>query len=472
MAETNGYILPDAGCLLPHSGQIAKDTLQLSLRLSRLAYDMDIAPYLDAGWQDVSFQVDDLLLTDFKSRKSILQAAAKAKSRMEKLDPISQYLGFKRQKEELDTCKAVVLSKPAEDKTLIVIAFTGTTRRMYEWLGNLRVEEEDGFHAGFLQLTKVFEENAGKILFPSIQKTLANVIDEMRAGSRQYRLFVTGHSQGAALTQIYLYRLMQSGVSAENLQGVGFASPCVCMERSVQLAANYPIIHVINADDVVARIGGRMHIGMCCVLPPSGEFRRACYGPRADLPVMRELLMLLHDVRSTPQALLLGMALTESLSQLPANESEEIWGAVMRSYLPDMFVQRLRGYAQRIMRSANRRLQDKYEKTAGSVKLDELVVYREKWADCIACFGAKESIAALMDVLVRPHALAEGRRTRAYQLLVEEFDHQLVSCMWCNTGDPVWDGLANGKQKNREMRAAYDRFHPLSTQRRRNRDDL
>ena len=472
MAETNGYILPDAGCLLPRSGQIAKDTLQLSLRLSRLAYDMDIAPYLDAGWQDVSFQVDDLLLTDFKSRKSILQAAAKAKSRMEKLDPISQYLGFKRQKEELDTCKAVVLSKPAEDKTLIVIAFTGTTRRMYEWLGNLRVEEEDGFHAGFLQLTKVFEENAGKILFPSIQKTLANVIDEMRAGSRQYRLFVTGHSQGAALTQIYLYRLMQSGVSAENLQGVGFASPCVCMERSVQLAANYPIIHVINADDVVARIGGRMHIGMCCVLPPSGEFRRACYGPRADLPVMRELLMLLHDVRSTPQALLLGMALTESLSQLPANESEEIWGAVMRSYLPDMFVQRLRGYAQRIMRSANRRLQDKYEKTAGSVKLDELVVYREKWADCIACFGAKESIAALMDVLVRPHALAEGGRTRAYQLLVEEFDHQLVSCMWCNTGDPVWDGLANGKQKNREMRAAYDRFHPLSTQRRRNRDDL
>ena len=472
MAETNGYILPDAGCLLPRSGQIAKDTLQLSLRLSRLAYDMDIAPYLDAGWQDVSFQVDDLLLTDFKSRKSILQAAAKAKSRMEKLDPISQYLGFKRQKEELDTCKAVVLSKPAEDKTLIVIAFTGTTRRMYEWLGNLRVEEEDGFHAGFLQLTKVFEENAGKILFPSIQKTLADVIDEMRAGSRQYRLFVTGHSQGAALTQIYLYRLMQSGVSAENLQGVGFASPCVCMERSVQLAANYPIIHVINADDVVARIGGRMHIGMCCVLPPSGEFRRACYGPRADLPVMRELLMLLHDVRSTPQALLLGMALTESLSQLPANESEEIWGAVMRSYLPDMFVQRLRGYAQRIMRSANRRLQDKYEKTAGSVKLDELVVYREKWADCIACFGAKESIAALMDVLVRPHALAEGGRTRAYQLLVEEFDHQLVSCMWCNTGDPVWDGLANGKQKNREMRAAYDRFHPLSTQRRRNRDDL
>ena len=472
MAETNGYILPDAGCLLPRSGQIAKDTLQLSLRLSRLAYDMDIAPYLDAGWQDVSFQVDDLLLTDFKSRKSILQAAAKAKSRMEKLDPISQYLGFKRQKEELDTCKAVVLSKPVEDKTLIVIAFTGTTRRMYEWLGNLRVEEEDGFHAGFLQLTKVFEENAGKILFPSIQKTLANVIDEMRAGSRQYRLFVTGHSQGAALTQIYLYRLMQSGVSAENLQGVGFASPCVCMERSVQLAANYPIIHVINADDVVARIGGRMHIGMCCVLPPSGEFRRACYGPRADLPVMRELLMLLHDVRSTPQALLLGMALTESLSQLPANESEEIWGAVMRSYLPDMFVQRLRGYAQRIMRSAKRRLQDKYEKTAGSVKLDELVVYREKWADCIACFGAKESIAALMDVLVRPHALAEGGRTRAYQLLVEEFDHQLVSCMWCNTGDPVWDGLANGKQKNREMRAAYDRFHPLSTQRRRNRDDL
>ena len=470
MAENSGYILPDAGCLLPRSGRIAKDTLQLSLRLSKLAYDMDIAPYLDAGWQDISFQVDDLLLTDFKSRKSILQAAAKAKSRMEKLDPISQYRGFKRQKEELDTCKAVVLSKQTGDITLIVIAFTGTTRRMYEWLGNLRVEEEDGFHAGFLQLTKVFEENAGKITFPSIQKTLANVIDEMRAGSSRYRLFVTGHSQGAALTQIYLYRLMQSGVPAEKMQGVGFASPCVCMERSVQLAANYPIIHVINADDVIARIGGRMHIGMCHVLPPSGDFRRACYGPRADLPVMREMLALLHDVRSTPQALLLGMALTESLAQLPASESEEIWGAVMRSYLPDVFVQRLRGYAQRIMRSANRRLQMKYEKTAGAVKTEELAVYRGKWADCIANFGAKESIAALMDVLARPHALAESGHTRAYQLLTEEFDRQLVSCMWCNTGDPVWDQWTE-IPKGREMRAAYDRFHPLSTQRRRKRDD-
>ena len=112
----------------------------------------------------------------------------------------------------------------------------------------------------------------------------------------------------------------------------------------------------------------------------------------------------------------------------------------------------------------------KYEKTAGAVKTEELAVYRGKWADCIANFGAKESIAALMDVLARPHALAESGHTRAYQLLTEEFDRQLVSCMWCNTGDPVWDQWTE-IPKGREMRAAYDRFHPLSTQRRRKRDD-
>ena len=463
--------LPAAECLLPVGRGISRDTLLMSLHLSRLAYDMDIAPYLDDGWQDVSIQVDEMLLTNLTSRKMILQAAARAKGRMEKLDPISQYRGFRRQKKDVGVCKAVVMAKELGDQVLIAVAFTGTTRRLYEWLSNLRIEENEGFHAGFLQLTKIFEEQAAQIVFPALEKTLDDILHEMRAGSGRYRLFITGHSQGAALTQIYVYRLMQSGVPAEYMHGVGFASPSVSFERSVAVAADYPVLNVINADDVIARVGGRMHVGMCRVLPSSAAYRRLCYGPRADTPVMLNMLELLHDVRSTEDALLLVVALTESLVLLPESDSEEIVGTVMRMYLPDMLAQRLTGYARRIAQEAQRRLWAQCEK-GGCADRQRLEKFAAEWAVCLKLYGAKESTAALLDVLLRPHALADQMQKRSYQTLAEDFAEQLVYCTWCQDFDPVWDQQAEGLRKNREMRAAYDRFHLLSTQRRRNRDNL
>ena len=55
MAQKMEHKLPDAACLWPASGKTACDTLRLALELSTLAYDMDVAKYLDDGWQDVSF---------------------------------------------------------------------------------------------------------------------------------------------------------------------------------------------------------------------------------------------------------------------------------------------------------------------------------------------------------------------------------------------------------------------------------
>ena len=274
--------LKNAHCLLPRGRDICtQQTACMALELSRLSYDMEVAPWLNAGWEDVSFLVDDLVITglhgrDSKAYKTCLQAAAKARGRMEKLDPISQIRGFRRQREDLDACKAVVMAHEVEfGPTVIAIAFTGTTKRLYEWLGNLRMEEENGFHAGFLRLTQLFEENAARIEFPcAARKTgftrlsLQDILQHLRMGSDRFQLFVTGHSQGAALMQIYIHRLLASGVPKERVLGVGFASPCVTDERTVAMAADYPIRHFLNADDAIARVGGRMHIGMCSVLPP------------------------------------------------------------------------------------------------------------------------------------------------------------------------------------------------------------
>ncbi|MBR6787838.1 MAG: hypothetical protein IKM26_07935 [Clostridia bacterium] len=477
MAQKMEHKLPDAACLWPASGKTACDTLRLALELSTLAYDMDVAKYLDDGWQDVSFQVDTHLLTGFASRRSCEQAAARARSRMEKKNPISQYRGFKREKEELSTCKAVVMAHEVDGRDCIAIAFTGTTRRMYEWLGNLRVTEEDGFHAGFLQLTRLFEENEEKILFPALAKkegrekcSLADVIQAMRGGSDRYCLFVTGHSQGAALMQIYIYHLLHSGVPGEYVRGIGFASPSVSAQRSVQLAADYPVLNIINADDVIARVGGQMHIGMCRVLPATAAFRRACYGSRADAPAMGAALDLMHQVRSTEDALLLFIALTESFLALPAEESEEVLSALIRRYLPDQLSQHLTGYARRMVRAIGRRLCKKCEQVAGRVQTERLSHFQAEWNEYFSLFGVREGAAMVMEALMRPHALSEPEQKRAYQTLVTEYEAQLVSCIWMRKDDPVWDRQDINECKKRQGKTVYNRFRPLSTQRRQTHD--
>lgn len=470
--------LQNAACLQKTKGKTRPETLKMALELSRMAYDMEVSAWMDAGWTDVSFQVDDLLLTDFKSRKACEQGAQKARSRMERLDPISQYRGFKRQREEIDTCKGVVMAHPMENgRYCIAIAFTGTTRRLYEWLSNLRLEEEDGFHAGFLKLTRLFEENAGRILFPDIARatgvqklSLQDILQQMRQGSGRYSLFVTGHSQGAALTQIYVYHLLQSGVPEKWLQGIGFASPSVAAQRSVHLAADYPVINMINADDAVARIGGRMHIGMCRVLPVTQEFRRACYGPKADESIMEDALQLCRSIRSTEEALLFGVALTETLENLPEEIGEEILSSVLRGLLPDVLAQRLRGYARRAARSVQRRLRAKCENVAGLIREDVLQDLRSGIDALFTQHGPKAGMAIIFEVMLRPHALADKTQQKAYQAIVTEFEKQLISCMWVYHEPPVWDQRFEGERKDRG-RQTYDRFHPLSSQRRRNCED-
>lgn len=480
MPETGKYTvceLQNADSLVPQR-VCTKEALSMALELARFSYDMDAAPWLRAGWEDVSFQVDDLLLTnlhgrDEKSQKACLQAAAKALGRMERRDPISQLMGFRRQKEALDTCKAVVMAHALKDgRTLIAIAFTGTTKRLYEWLGNLRMETEDGFHAGFLSLTKQFEENAARILFPMTAQrsglarlSLQDILQSLRQGSDRYSVFVTGHSQGAALMQIYIHRLMASGVPAKQLYGMGFASPCVVEERALQWAAEYPIRHFINADDLIARVGGNMHIGQCCVLPSSDGYRRACYGPHADEPVMRDMLAALHTLRDSESALLFGIALMDALAELPDAVCEETIMLLLRGVLPGILGQPLRGYARRLTREASKRLTAKCEKVIGHLNAEKYGRQRLMIEKLFALHTPADCVSMLVECMTRPHALAERGGARAYQLLVREYTRLLAVSLWIAGETPVWDAKFSGERKGRRRKKPYNRFRPLSGQR-------
>ena len=101
---------------------------------------------------------------------------------------------------------------------------------------------------------------------------MERVLDMLKYERSPVSLVVTGHSQGAALMQIFIAHLLQNGVLPQYVLGCGFASPCVAAARTLK-NADYPIYHIVHADDAVPRIGGAMHLGLCRVMPDTPALR-------------------------------------------------------------------------------------------------------------------------------------------------------------------------------------------------------
>ena len=265
---------------------------------------MRIARYLDEGWQDIALLADGMLCAGLNARteaerQQSLESAARVQAHLAHSNPLTQVLDIRRRREDGAGCKAMVLSHPLMDgRWLVAISFTGTTRHLADWLDNLKIEQEDGFHQGFLRLTRQFEAQCGQIAMPCLGAalsrpglTLAGVLDMLKYERSPVSLVVTGHSQGAALMQIFIAHLLQNGVLPQYVLGCGFASPCVAGARTLK-NADYPIYHIVHADDAVPRIGGAMHLGLCRVMPDTPALRGLCYGARSQDPIFNELLCL------------------------------------------------------------------------------------------------------------------------------------------------------------------------------------
>lgn len=449
--------------------------LHLALDLSQAAYSLQLEPWLDHGWADIAIQVDEALVSglnaqDAAARRNALQSASHIRARLERLDPISQYFGMRRQREALDTCKALVMTHPLRNgRTALVIAFAGTSKRLFDWVSNLRVEEEEGFHAGFLALTRQFEESCAHIQLPQTAKalglaqlTLEDALCDLKRPDSHFTLMVTGHSQGAALMQIFLHRLLNKGVPSHNVIGCGFASPRVIFSRDLQNAVRYPIYHIINADDLVARVGGAMHLGCCRVLPSDRAFRALCYGKYADERAMRDMLLLQHTVRSTQSALLLGIAALQSLHELPDSEAEAVLDTFAPDFIPGLLTQRLTGYAKKLLRAAIRRLQAKHESTFGPMDEQKLAQYTAYLRMFFLRYGTQKTIQLLRDALLLPHSLHGGQGVRAYEALVTRYAHLLLPALWCEETPPVWATRMNGRYLP-PARPTRDRFHRFSS---------
>ncbi len=497
LKRTQSFFLPwerdPWGRLRPPFSQ---EMMRLSLELAYTAYDLRIGDWMQAGWTDFNFQVDNKLVggvsqAPLRETKQFLYnkwAVYRARASARQLNPVSQVLSAMRQREQSDTGKAVVMIKPAEaGRFVVAIGFRGTGTRFYDWFSNFRFSSEQGLHQGFLQLARQFDENLERIAFPETAKalgleklTLSYIITEAKRHDSRFRLWMSGHSQGAAVMQVLTHMLINdSGVLPENLVGYGFASPMTVMGGVKVDPAAYPLYHVLNSDDYVARSGAQMHLGVCLYYPAGEAVRKAAYGWRETEKAQSAraaLRFLTRSVNDMPALIEYGMAYLQALSQMPVQEMVNAMSVMRLRILPLKQILAVTGTSQESMLSyARRRVEKAYVTITGhgldQGRLDGLQAEIEA---VMKGTGAAEFGQALSEMLLCPHTLrgGTGKRYTPYQYIALKGAAALHPAIWQNGAKPrlKWvshemePGLTAPPSVSAELPAAaglYNRRRPM-----------
>jgi hypothetical protein len=431
--------------------------LRLSLELAYATYTLELGPWLRAGWTDVSVQVDNRLESGVtvgesagaatERYRSLLNAWKLARARMalKERNPVAQAMGALRQREKSDTIKAVTMLHPTDGgRYVVAIGFMGTGTRFYDWFSNFRLTSQNGFHKGFSQLTAYFEQSAERILFPDTAAalglpslTLRDVLAEMRRADSRFSLWMAGHSQGAAVMQVFCHRLLDVwGVLPRHVVGYGFASPTTAAGDTGRPFAAYPLYHVLNTDDLVPRVGALAHLGMALEYRADAPMRDAAYGWSAE-PAEAELRRcadaLLTTVRDTPTLLTAIAAFLETVVREKTEESLTALTEKRWSIAPlDRAFIFAEGKAKDTLARMARYARVAYRSLTGS-RMDE---------DAVAALGASmrpvvaevplgKLLRALRDRLYPPHMLCrDGRETGAYGYVVRRGSARLRPFVW------------------------------------------
>lgn len=316
-----------------NQGGLNREAARFGLELAQFAYDFNAAPWLAAGWTDISMQVDRRLLTGVRGpgdeagwRQMLLNTVVPRLARGLTLfpNPIAEIRGAIKQNVLPETGKAVtmVLALP-EGRFIVAVGFMGTGRRPQDWVSNMRFSHPDGLHEGFLSLALQYEQNAQGIQFPSIAQalgverfTMKDVLEECGKPDSRFRLVLAGHSQGAAVLQVWAYRRNMEGLRREHFTGFGYASPMVAAGLSIE-GMDCPLTHFLSSDDIFTRMGLLRHIGQCVSLPADDAFRQLVYGRAMKEPLFREMLGIFQTQKGTADGLTLCLGFLEALSRRP-----------------------------------------------------------------------------------------------------------------------------------------------------------
>ena len=429
---------------------ISQEAAQLSLELADMTYNLELAPWKAAGWNDFSILIDDSLqsgLTHWESGDGLSSVinrikVFRAKAALKEPSPVAQVLSALRQKEKSDTVKAVCMMHPLpEDKWLLAIGFMGTGKRFYDWFSNFRFTPEEGFHRGFNQLCESFQLHAEDIVFPAAAEamgleklTLGHVLADMRSLSSPFRLWMAGHSQGGAVMQVFTHRRMNDwGVLPQNMVGYGFASPTVATGKFVYDPSAYPLYHILNSEDIVPKLGALLHLGLCMEYAPDEPFRQSVYPPLdPEEALLRNQLTFFADgIRDTPTAILHMAALLECLAQEKGadglTELMTSWWAVPAV---DRVLWRAGDKGLEMLSRLLSGMKDGYlALTKQPAPAEEIIRIRERLRPIVQQTSVRRLLGVMSAYAVPPHILS-GEGNGAHAAIVREHWEALRPFIW------------------------------------------
>lgn len=422
------FDLSDPKPLCAHAREgLSKDAALFAWRLARSAYLFDWEEWMRAGYTDITVQAEHKLLRGLgelkeerRLRDALLQKWQLMQARRAASGgAFSAAAGLMRQAWESDAGKAAVLLKKLPDGGFaVLIGFAGTGKHLYDWMPNLRFAHPDGFHAGFDHVARLTRKNAKEIFFPAAARALGveslsfeDVLNSMKRPGSPFRLFLAGHSRGAAAVQMFVYRALQEGVLSEYMTGYGFAAPTVYSGPST--AYTPPVLLINNSDDLVTRIGLSGHAGRVFLYPADERIRRACYRP--EPPMFRDMLSRLAAMRGTEDALTAMYALVSSLCYLSVSEEDAlplpgIAEAAAAAGVPPMLL------ARRFLRDAF------YDAMGKEPDEGTVVTLCKEYVRLLKKEGVMPVLSALRAAAFSPHHLYASKEDApaAYQYIVTE----------------------------------------------------
>jgi len=400
-----------------------REAARFALELSALSYDFRVDPWLAAGWTDISIQADERLMggvaaPDAANRplyQRVLNqwVPVAARRHISSNRVIRQVAGRVWKARPAQTGKAVTMIHPLPDgRYAVAIGFMGTGKRRMDWEVNFHFAHPEGFHAGFLSVAQQFEDNCDKIHFDQVaaqlglsQLTLADILAEARRPDSRFTLFAAGHSQGAAVLQLWLWRQVQAGLLPRHIQGYGFAAPSVAAE-SLPAYRDLPLTLVLNSDDAFARMGLRAHLGRAWQIQSDDALRAFCYQGHETDPVFMRLLHRYNALSGTRDALLFSIGYLQAMARMPQEDARASLGVLLGGGLTERVLLWRDEPVGNLLRLMNRLLRSNYRNATGG-KPDEGRV--TALADALLAealeAGAERYTRTLFQALGAPHTL-------------------------------------------------------------------
>lgn len=444
---------PDAWDILrlPFSIKLAR----FSAELVADAYDINISPWVQAGFTDCTFVIEDRVVVldrDSDSKLAAIEAEWKrrrARAMMRGIRPIGDLVRTVRQLFVTDMAKSIVMTRLMPDgRILIAISFIGTTEKFFDWFSNFKLRDASGMHYGFQELARQFHTKAESVNLPFIAESLGketfSLLDALRdavLNKEQYLFWISGHSQGGAVAQIYTQILLQEGIEPEQIYAYTFAAPTVAYAHTTAGYMAYPIYHIINHDDLVPRIGAQVRFGVDCVFFPDDAFRKSYYN-MGELPYSTFSTMLLktNRIQSTNDALCFGMSMMRIV--MDYQHDAEIQ-AFLSCVIPMFSIMKRVGVnIEDAAKYFYEKLTDHYTALQGE-KLDdsEMMAFIEAIRWMIDSFGVTDTAKALQASMIEPHRIRPDQKDEMYVspyiAIVRKHGNDLLNGIWKNGQDLI-----------------------------------